>query len=155
VDPEQDNTWANKYQTLSTTVDNTVTMQLSNMEPVVLPSRSFREEPKRTLPSISIALKRSGVDISHRKNSDTELSSLKTRPRELYRHISDPFYMRLEKTNCPRTLKKHSFLQNQWYKASSKRRGKSLMERSMEKAAQSIDRINEDADKRRNTVQFE
>ena len=107
------------------------------------------------LPSISIALKRSQGQFSFGTKMKKQFTSGQRKGSQLVRHISDPFYMRLEKTNCPRTIKKHSKFENGWSKANDRRRGKSLMQRSFNKATYNLSVLNEDSEKRRKFPSFQ
>ena len=123
-----------KYQTLSTNLENSFGMNISQTKTIVLPTIGTREESRDQLPSKSFGLKLSQADISIEKTIEGESTLIKAKQRRISRHISDPFYTRIEKTNCPRTLQKHTNYQKVWHKANERRRGKSLMDRSFQKA---------------------
>jgi transcription initiation factor IIE alpha subunit len=67
-------------------------------------------------------------------------------------HISDPLYVRLEKKLSVRVQDKFRDYKKGWMQYCMRRKEKSVIERSLEKANKTIENIQTDARKRRNTT---
>ena len=78
-----------------------------------------------------------------------------SRQKELSRHVSDPLHVQMEKSICKRQHQRHRKYRREWTEMGRQRKGKSLMERSLEKATEHIRTINEDAEQRRKCPSFE
>ena len=62
-------------------------------------------------------------------------------------HVSDPVYMKLDKTLSKRVNARFKAVSGMWHSKSLKRKGgKSLLDRSLERASISLKHINQDSE---------
>jgi hypothetical protein len=88
-------------------------------------------------------------DVSLSKLVSSESIAFPSKQRELIRHISDPLYVQMERNNMKRQQLIHRKYRKGWTEMGRQRKGKSLMERSFEKATDLIRSTNEDVERRR------
>ena len=69
-------------------------------------------------------------------------------------HISDPLYIRILKNFAKRLNTNFNHYKKAWIDSSLRRKGKSVVDSSLEKAAASIEHINKDSTKRRTNANF-
>lgn len=138
-----------KYQTLSTNADQSQVPRFNTVDATSVNLCSSREATSGGLPNISMRHKNSQENVSLSKVSVSALVPFPAKQRELSRHVSDPLWLEMEKTNLKRQHIKYHKYRKGWTEMSQQRRGKSLMERSFDKATDIIRAINEDADRRR------
>ena len=79
---------------------------------------------------------------------------LKVKPKAFSYHDSDPLYLKLEKTVSKRVNNKFNNYKQGWKEYCLRRKEKSVIERSFDRAAKSIEQINFDAKQRKNTTQL-
>jgi hypothetical protein len=154
-EPPSDRDPFKKYQTLSTGGDNSSTLELSRGPSFLRPLLSDRGATSN-LPSLlpmQSALGQQGLSAS--RTLETTPVAPRAKCRELARHASDPFHVRLEKTNVRRVQRKHGLYQKRWISLAERREPNSLLRRSFEKAAGNLEAINVDAERRRNFPRFE
>lgn len=124
-----------KYHTVSTNLDNSMLPIEGNQESAVVCRKSERTGKKNQLPRLWSTPKKTERTKQTSKTIDPIEVSLKPKPKELESHMSDPFYMKLEKTLPKRTQQKHSKYRQLWSKLNEERHGKSVVEKSLEKIA--------------------
>jgi len=86
-----------KYQTITTAVENTITLHTNPEESITLTSKSYRKDKTNILPKLYLTSDSKCIDDSKQIHSQM-LSSIQKRAKILSQHPSDPLYLKLDKT---------------------------------------------------------